>query len=342
MGLQDTPAPDTASLVVQVVAMLNGRHWDRIASLYHEDVVLHAPLAKQPGRGRAAVQALYEEQAAAVPDLRLDVVEMVVEGDRAAVRGSLSGTHRGRLAGFPASGRAFDDVDACAWYRAKDGRIAELWVLPTNADILERVGLVPSGPPPRLLVWLLGLKMKLQGGTAAAARPSPQPPVHVERRPGEPGELQKFLVRKGLLEFFGARRFELWDEVFDPAYQIISKLDDVSGKAATAKHYKKVTATFPDLYFSIEDILAQGDRVGVLVTARGTHLGPLEGFPATGKRYEATEFFIFTVPGERVLRQWHFVNFEAILQQVGLAPPGPPPLPMRLLMRLLATPKPPR
>jgi steroid delta-isomerase-like uncharacterized protein len=317
--------------------MVNERRWGLIDALYHEDALLHVPLETAPRRGRQAVRELHEQQASAVPDLEMTIVEMAVEADRAAVRCTLKGTHRGMLGGFPPSGRSFAGVEDARWYRFVDGRVAEVWILPTTALMLEKLRLVPTGPPPRLLVWLVGLKLKL-GARQSPASPFSLPPlVEVEPIPGEHGAAQKFLVRRGLLELFGARRFDLYDALYPADYRVVSKVDDVTGKAAVLGLFRKVLGSFPDLHFTILDMVAEGDLVGILVTARGTQLGPIEGFPPTGKRYEATELFMCVVRDDRLRRMWHFVNFEAILQQTGLAPPGPPPLPLRLLMRFLAS-----
>ncbi len=327
----------SGALVHELVALINERRWDRIDTLYREDVLLHAPLDDTPRRGRQAVRELHEEQSRSIPDLKMTIVEMAVEPDRAAVRSTLAGTHRGRLGGFPPSGRSFAGVEDGRWYRFVDGKVAEVWILPTTALMLEKLRLVPAGPPPRLLAWLVGLKVKLGGRPNTASRfPLPQPPEVIEPVPGEPGGAQKLLLRKGLLQLFNGRRFELYDELYHPDYRIVSKVDDVTGKEAALQLYAKILATFPDLHFTILDMVGEADLVGILVTARGTLLGPLEGFPPTGQHYEATEMFMSVVRDGTVRRQWHFVNFEAIVQQVGLAPPGPPPLPMRLLLRFLA------
>jgi steroid delta-isomerase-like uncharacterized protein len=332
--MDDPTTAATRRLIREFVDAVNGHDTGRLEGLLQEGVVFHGPLAASPSVGRNAVGRFYEERWRAVPDLQASVVEMAVEADRAVVRSTLRGTHRGALAGFPASGRSFEGVDDCGWYRVADGRIAELWLLPTSAHMLEKLRLMPSGPPPRLLVWLLSLK---NGRGVVSAAPQPPPAVRVELRPGERGGAEKFLVRKGLLEFFGGRRFETFDELFAPDEQILSKIDAVEGKAAVLALYRKVLGAFPDLYFTIDDMVSEGELVGARVTARGTQLGSLEGLPPTGRRYEATEVFMEVVRGGRIQRQWHFVNFEAMLQQLGLAPPGPPPLPMRLLMRFLAS-----
>jgi steroid delta-isomerase-like uncharacterized protein len=64
----------------------------------------------------------------AAPDFRNDLIDLVCEGDRAAARLVCSGHHRGLLLGLPGSGRPFR-YDVTAFFRCRDGRLAEAWVL---------------------------------------------------------------------------------------------------------------------------------------------------------------------------------------------------------------------
>ena len=77
---------------------------------------------------------------------------------------------------------------------------------------------------------------------------------------------------------------------------------------------------FPDLHLTLEDIIAEGDKVVVRWTMRGTHQGASLGMPPTGKQ--------FTLPGISLVRldegmaaeTWVSFDQLVMLQQLGLAP----------------------
>ena len=79
----------------------------------------------------------------------------------------------------------------------------------------------------------------------------------------------------------------------------------------------------PDLTATVEDMIAEGDKVAYRLTFRGTHQGELMGTPATGKQVTYTGIGIDKVVNGTIMEMW--LNFDALglLQQVGAVPsPG--------------------
>ena len=89
----------------------------------------------------------------ALPDLRLEIVDTIVEDDKVCFRLVGKGTHQGPLGPLPGSGKhvTSDVIDIC---RFRDGRIAEHWGIADRMGIMEQVGM-PQ--PPR---WLMKMMMK--------------------------------------------------------------------------------------------------------------------------------------------------------------------------------------
>jgi steroid delta-isomerase-like uncharacterized protein len=84
-------------------------------------------------------------------------------------------------------------------------------------------------------------------------------------------------------------------------------------------------SAFPDLHFTIEDQIAEGDKVVTRWTARGTHQGPFMGIPATGKQGTVTGITIDRFANGKIVESWY--NFDALglLQLLGAIPaPGQP------------------
>lgn len=74
---------------------------------------------------------------------------------------------------------------------------------------------------------------------------------------------------------------------------------------------------FPDLHFTIEDMVAEGDRVVVRWTARGTHKAELMGIPPTGKKVVVTGISIDRIAGGKTAETWENWDTLGLLRQLG-------------------------
>ena len=83
-----------------------------------------------------------------------------------------------------------------------------------------------------------------------------------------------------------------------------------------------VRRAFPDLVETVDDLVAEGDRVGLRLTLRGTHLGAFRGAEATGKRVEVMGMAIVRIEGDRIAEGWFFFDREAMWEQLGIDPPA--------------------
>jgi len=61
---------------------------------------------------------------------------------------------------------------------------------------------------------------------------------------------------------------------------------------------------FPDLSITVEDVMADGDRVAARVTMRGTHRGAFQGIAPTGKRVEVRAIDMFRISGGKIVEHW--------------------------------------
>ncbi len=78
---------------------------------------------------------------ASFPDTRMEIVDLIAEGDRVAARFTCSGTHTGAWLGHAPTGRRFEQIDEAAIYRFRDGRIVESWGVEDTLRRLEQLGL---------------------------------------------------------------------------------------------------------------------------------------------------------------------------------------------------------
>jgi predicted ester cyclase len=90
------------------------------------------------------------------------------------------------------------------------------------------------------------------------------------------------------------------------------------------KQYSVVmNAAFPGLERTLEDLVAEGDKVVVRWSARGTHSGDFNGIPPTGKVASSSGITIFRVADGQIVEEWSESDMLGLLQQVGAIPsPG--------------------
>jgi steroid delta-isomerase-like uncharacterized protein len=79
-------------------------------------------------------------------------------------------------------------------------------------------------------------------------------------------------------------------------------------------------AAFHGLNVTIDDIMAEGDKVTARFTARGIHYGEFMGLPPSGKAIAMTGIEIFRVKEGKIAELWGEVNLMGLMQQLGILP----------------------
>jgi predicted ester cyclase len=136
---------DIRALAADAFARFNEReNRDAFFDAYDPNVALHG----YPGglQGLDGLRRFHEALWEAFPDAHLTVEDLVVEGDRAALRYRLQGTHRGSYLGVAPTGVGFD-VEGLTLLRVAHGRVAEEWHSPTELAILRQIGAVQANVP---------------------------------------------------------------------------------------------------------------------------------------------------------------------------------------------------
>jgi steroid delta-isomerase-like uncharacterized protein len=75
-----------------------------------------------------------------------------------------------------------------------------------------------------------------------------------------------------------------------------------------------------DAEFTIDDLIAEGDRVVARLTASATQVGPFMGMPPSGKRYTIEEIHVFVVRHGRISEHWHQFDQIGMMRQLGALP----------------------
>jgi len=128
------------------------------------------------------------------------------------------------------------------------------------------------------------------------------------------------------------RLHELWtagdvaavEDVYAPDFvghfPASSHLPDRLGHAGVREGIRRVKEAFPDWRETVDEMIAEGNRVVTRYTSTGTHRGPFRGIAPTGRAIAVREISIYRVARGKVVEQWCLLDELDRLQQLGAAP----------------------
>jgi steroid delta-isomerase-like uncharacterized protein len=132
-------------------------------------------------------------------------------------------------------------------------------------------------------------------------------------------EDNKELVRRGY-EAVNQRNWAAFDELHVSDYVSHSAARTIQGLEAYKQTLSINITAFPDLHFTIEHMIAEGDFVAVRHTARGTHQATFMGIPPTGKQVTVTGMLIDRVVNGKIIEEWSNQDWLGLVQQLGVVP----------------------
>jgi steroid delta-isomerase-like uncharacterized protein len=133
-------------------------------------------------------------------------------------------------------------------------------------------------------------------------------------------EGNKALVAEIIERVFNAHDLDAMDAYYADDY-IDHNPQIPPGRAAYKGVFAPLLTAFPDWRGSIEDLVAEDDKVVVRTTWQGTHKAGMLGIPATGKQVRYSAIDIFRIRDGRVVEHWDQVDNLTMLQQLGVLPP---------------------
>ena len=96
------------------------------------------------------------------------------------------------------------------------------------------------------------------------------------------------------------------------------------GREGEKQWFTMLRMAFPDGQTTIDDIIAEGDKVAVRATMTGTHQGDVMGIPATGKPVTISGIDVTRFHEGQSVEHWGQWDMAALMQQLGVAPPPAP------------------
>ena len=116
--------------------------------------------------------------------------------------------------------------------------------------------------------------------------------------------------------------------LYDKYYALGFIYHDVSAgdtnREQTIQDMVTYLSAFPDINYSIDDILAEGDKTVIRCTVQATHKGMFMGIPATGKRIVVKAIEIDKIVGGKIVEAWGFSDSQGMVTQLGVIPGAAP------------------
>lgn len=111
------------------------------------------------------------------------------------------------------------------------------------------------------------------------------------------------------------------DELVDPDVLFHAPVPtDATGAQALKQVWAALLRAFPDIHVTVEDLIAEGDRVVARNTVTGTHRGEHMGRPPTGRSVRYDEMFMARFADGRIAEIWGVVDVLSQMRQLGLIP----------------------
>jgi steroid delta-isomerase-like uncharacterized protein len=130
----------------------------------------------------------------------------------------------------------------------------------------------------------------------------------------------KSIVRRLYEEVWNKRKLHLMGELVSPSHALHGS--HIPGSAIGPEAYKRVVALFvagfPDLCFTIEDMVTEQDKVVVCWTLSGTHKGEYMGIPATNKKISVDGITIHHIAHGRIMDSYAIRDVWGMMQQLGV------------------------
>ncbi len=128
-------------------------------------------------------------------------------------------------------------------------------------------------------------------------------------------------IFRSLIDVVDSGNLAKADEVFHANYVDNSAApNQAPGVEGFKQLISMLRSAFPDLNSTVEDLIAEGDKVVGRVTASGTHNGELMGIAPSGNQVTISEIHIIRIASGKVVEHWGIVDQLGLMQQIGAIP----------------------
>jgi steroid delta-isomerase-like uncharacterized protein len=139
-------------------------------------------------------------------------------------------------------------------------------------------------------------------------------------------EQNKAQFRRFVEEVFNKGNVSTIDELLAPNFveREVLPPGTPGGREGVKQLTMMFRTAFPDFNVSIDDMIAEGDKIVARTTWNGTQKGEFMGIPPSGKRVSFDVIDIIRTSGGKFVEHWGVMDSSAMMQQLGVIPAGPP------------------
>ena len=127
----------------------------------------------------------------------------------------------------------------------------------------------------------------------------------------------KAIAARVFADIMQGGQMHLIEALFTPDVVAHDPGQEFRGREALTQGLTSLGAAFPDLQFTVEAMVAEGDKVAVRYTGQGTHQGLFRGIPPTGRSMRYTGILIWRFVAGQIAEHWAAPDLLGLLQQLG-------------------------
>jgi len=128
-------------------------------------------------------------------------------------------------------------------------------------------------------------------------------------------EENKAIIHR-FIEAYNKRKMDLFDDLVASDY--VAHTHQIKGLESLKQLFRAGFNAFPDWHETIEDIIAEGDKVWVRLTYTGTQTGEFRGLAPTGKKITTMGLMIYRIVNGKLVEGWDLSDYLTLLKQLGI------------------------
>jgi predicted ester cyclase len=285
----------------------SGGRYELAHEIISPNMQVHGAGGQAVGMGPDGLIDLIKTWRTAFPDGRMEIDDLIVEGDTVAIRNTWYGTQSAEFYGIPASGKQVA-VTSVGIDRVKEGLVTEGWGELDMVGMMQQMGALPIVGP---------------GAVAKGADPTWGPTASpTGDGAGSPDANKALLLR--LIEALGNADEATVRELVDAdAFVDHSPGWGTGSLDSVLETHRTLWEAMPDLFFDVDEsnMVCEGDQVAAHSVVRGTHTGKaLYGVEPTGNELVWTHSDFVRISGGKVVERWTATDMLTLFQQAGVLP----------------------